>query len=400
MLAHFFEPDARLHQSWLDTMKAKIDAENSDFVIIHMQETGGKKFAECSKQVPVLIERLRESLPQFSTMRAYADLEYESIEYTALGMVVFIRSSLLPNVYQFNFASHNYEPVKATGELVMSGLEKHKFIVKQKFPKHFWPAIKWGRKGYMQTRWKIKNKVFDFVNAHLFHDESNLALIHENPQLYSQNRKRALDFVLEELANLENGSAPLHFIFGDLNFRLDASSFLNKLTVRAAAHSLNDQEQTGSIGEGLEAPNNNLSPHPDLLRRTVSAIEFRRPSATEAIDGCVLRIEKKRFDYFNHAKLLDDWKSYLEDDKEATNFKQLHEIPINFPPTYPWSEDPEDSEALMKTRAPAWCDRVLMNNAAFEFIRGGGPTYESFGRETCTGDHKPVALSFSTRRPL
>uniref|UniRef100_A0A8R1DWJ7 inositol-polyphosphate 5-phosphatase n=1 Tax=Caenorhabditis japonica TaxID=281687 RepID=A0A8R1DWJ7_CAEJA len=396
-----FEPDARLHSSWIKTVSDQVDTVDPSFFIIHLQETGGKKFAECSQQVPIIISRLSAALPKFDLLRAYVDIDYEAIEYTALGALCFIKRSLWTSVLQFNFHSKKYEQLTSPKEVVTQGLENYPYVVKHKFPKDFWPSIKWGRKGYMQTRWKIGNRVFDFVNAHLFHDESNLALIHENPELYSQNRKRALDFVLKELSAMENGCTPFLFVFGDLNFRLDSRSFLNRITERTAPHPVAEQEQLGSLADGLQKPTatnlevNNGYPA-ENLRRTVSAIEFRRESdSDDSQNSCVLRIEKKKFDYFNHKKLLDDWKSYRGDDKEADNFKSMFELNINFPPTYPWSEDPENSETLMKTRAPAWCDRVLMNKSAYSLVEQGGPQYTSFGMETCTGDHKPVMLSFN-----
>ncbi|EGT43137.1 CBN-IPP-5 protein [Caenorhabditis brenneri] len=394
-----FEPDARLHSSWVKTVADQVLHVNADFFIIHLQETGGKKFTECSKQVPVIIERLSEALPNFDLLRAYADIDYEAVEYTALGVLCFIKKSLWSNVYQFNFHTKEYEKLTNPKEVVTHGLENYPYCVKHKFPKDFWPSIKWGRKGYMQTRWKIGDIVCDFVNAHLFHDESNLALIHENPQLYSQNRKRALDFILSELSAMENGCTRLLFIFGDLNFRLDPRAFLNRLTERTATHQVAEAEQMGSLADGLQTPSSTLQvfSHPsENLRRTVSAIEFRRESdSDDSQNSCVLRIEKKKFDYFNHKKLLDDWHTYRDDDKEAQNFKSMFELDINFPPTYPWSEDPEDSETLMKTRAPAWCDRVLMNKTAYALVQAGNPVYTSFGMETCTGDHKPVMLTFN-----
>ncbi|CAI5454477.1 unnamed protein product [Caenorhabditis angaria] len=395
-----FEPDGRLHDPWVKSVSDKIQSEDPDFLILHMQETGGKKFAECSQQVPTIINRLTSILTKFDLLRAYCDLDYEAIEYTALGILTFIKKSIWSQVYQFNFHTKTYEQVIKPKEIVTHGLENYPYVIKHKFPKEFWPSIKWGRKGYMQTRWRILNRVFDFVNAHLFHDESNLALIHENPELYSQNRKRALDFVLEQTTQLENGCTPLLFIFGDLNFRLDSRSFLNRITEKLEPHQVD--EQMGSLAEGLQVETttntNSLTPctaHPsELLRRTVSAIEFRRESENEENRSCVLRIEKKKFEYFNHKKLLDDWESYLDDDKEAQNFKNMFELPIAFAPTYPWSEDPENSETLMKTRAPAWCDRILMNSNAFTVVEQSNPLYTSFGMETCTGDHKPVMLSF------
>ncbi|RCN34923.1 hypothetical protein ANCCAN_19223 [Ancylostoma caninum] len=72
-------------------------------------------------------------------------------------------------------------------------------------------------------------RTLDFVNVHLFHDESNLALIHENPFLYSSNRKRALNYVLEQLMASGNWESSPCFVFGDLNFRLDSTSFLNNI---------------------------------------------------------------------------------------------------------------------------------------------------------------------------
>lgn len=57
--------------------------------------------------------------------------------------------------------------------------------------------------------------------------------------------------------------------------------------------------------------------------------------------------------------------------------------------SYPWSEDPNESESLMKTRAPAWCDRVLMNLRAFELVkRDKYAKYDSIGKDVCMGDHK------------
>ncbi|VDK44847.1 unnamed protein product [Cylicostephanus goldi] len=440
-------------------------------------------YAECAWQVPKLIDELTIRVPMYTTVQAYLDLDHMGPSFTALGNVILIKSSCIGSMSQYNFKTCSYAPVVKGTTIVgwTDELDSSPLIIKKKFPKDFWPTFKWGRKGYMQTRWKLNNIVLDFVNVHLFHDESNLALIHEekpcsvfqNPFLYSTNRKRALNYVLEQLSSSGTWTSSHCFVFGDFNFRLDSTSFLNvrgfinsfvkvdilsvswisfllpiqptetgrvalicimfnilfftfpllvmrvfgsslisnvlqRLTERASAHPL--EEPHGSVADGLVCENNTTTT--ETLRRTVSAIEFRRPSLSDIRAGCVLRIEKKRFDYFNQKKLLDDWKSYLEDDREPSKFSQLHELPINFPPTfnhdrclsnsnyletlslcsYPWSEDPDESEVMMKTRAPAWCDRVLMNDSAFELVKKGSPTYSSFGRDVCTGDHK-VGLS-------
>lgn len=44
---------------------------------------------------------------------------------------------------------------------------------------------------------------------------------------------------------------------------------------------------------------------------------------------------------------------------------------------------------LMKTRAPAWCDRILMNSLAYEMVGSNdNVVYDSIGKDVCMGDHK------------
>ena len=47
--------------------------------------------------------------------------------------------------------------------------------------------------------------------------------------IYSEDRKRALNYVIEELKRGENGIVPYVFIFGDFNFRLHLPSLLEVL---------------------------------------------------------------------------------------------------------------------------------------------------------------------------
>jgi inositol-1,4,5-trisphosphate 5-phosphatase len=134
------------------------------------------------------------------------------------------------------------------------------------------------------------------------------------------------------------------------------------------------------------------------LKRNLSAIEFRpKENRKKLLDdsNIVLRIEKKRFDYVDAATFVTKWDQYRDDDTEPKEFN-LKEMQIKFPPTYPWSEDPLCSNCYMKTRAPAWCDRVLMNNEAFELVQKDTKSiYTCIGLNACMGDHKPVLLGFS-----
>ncbi len=67
----------------------------------------------------------------------------------------------------------------------------------------------------------------------------------------------------------------------------------------------------------------------------------------------------------------------------------LFEFPITFPPTYPYQEDVTSPSALMQTRCPSWCDRVLLSHSARLLVDDpSSVSYGMIGFETCTGDHK------------
>ncbi|VDN04507.1 unnamed protein product [Thelazia callipaeda] len=398
-----FEETCRIHNGWLAAFDRVIKESNSDFIVVHMQEVGGKNFTECTNQVPKFIDRVAGIFHnlEYSTGRAYLDLEFQQPEsYNALGSIFFIKDAILPRIQQYDFVKKQFVVLEKVFRSYNHGLLKCQMLRKSKFPQDFWPAVKWSRKGYMHCRFRVDETVFDLVNVHLFHDESNIALIHENPTLYSENRKRALDFVLNEMKRVSEDHLYPLFIFGDLNFRLDVRSFLNRITagtdlredsmestessIRSTRESdcpvMIGSQQTGELKQNT------------VFRRTVSAIEFRQSPNNSKVDfssSCILRIEKKLFDYVNHKRLLNEWRCYLEDDREVRNFPCLYELNIDFPPTYPWSEDPDKSESLLKTRAPAWCDRVLMNEEAFELVKQDqNAKYDSFGKDICMGDHK------------
>ncbi|CAG0893602.1 unnamed protein product [Cyprideis torosa] len=88
-------------------------------------------------------------------------------------------------------------------------------------------------------------------------------------------------------------------------------------------------------------------------------------------------------------------------DMELTAFSPyLCEFPLDFPPSYPFVEEPGNPWTLMRTRIPAWCDRVLFSATAKDIILDGAEgavdvQYSSIGKDICTGDHKPVFLFFT-----
>uniref|UniRef100_A0A1I8ETT3 Uncharacterized protein n=1 Tax=Wuchereria bancrofti TaxID=6293 RepID=A0A1I8ETT3_WUCBA len=205
-----------------------------------MQEVGGKNFEECIGQVPTFLNHISGSMHEmgYSTGRAYLDLEFDLPESyialgslffindvtlprirqydfvgkqfvklekvfesydrgllkcrmlrkakfpkdfwpTALGSLFFINDVTLPRIRQYDFVGKQFVKLEKVFESYDRGLLKCRMLRKAKFPKDFWPTVKWGRKGYMHCRFRFDQTIYDFVNVHLFHDESNIALIHE-----------------------------------------------------------------------------------------------------------------------------------------------------------------------------------------------------------------------------
>uniref|UniRef100_A0A183CJH4 inositol-polyphosphate 5-phosphatase n=1 Tax=Globodera pallida TaxID=36090 RepID=A0A183CJH4_GLOPA len=332
------------------------------------------------------------------------------------------------------------------------------FCPSEKFRHHFWPSFRWARKGFLHTRWKIGTRILDFINIHLFHDDSNLNFI-ENPTEYSSNRRKALQYTLDKFEEFNGGTLEGDsncFLFGDFNFRLNLASLVKKLTKQTSEREvvlqLDDNESKGrghSVSDssscgGNASPNVRTDDSEDsglarttvsrstssseaeeirssfenfdregvtadasrMMRRKSSVIEYFKPMTRDLLSpkdspsrtntNWVLRIGKKRFEYFDSDWLIGEWKSYREDDCEPKLY-QLKECHIDFAPTYPWSEEPNCPPKFMNTRPPAWCDRVLFNKNALRNVIQRDPKveYASFGRERCIGDHKPVMLLFS-----
>jgi inositol-1,4,5-trisphosphate 5-phosphatase len=405
-----FDKKVDIRRAWIVNILKTIQENEAKLICIHMQETGGKDYKVYSKDVPGLVEELYRHLSTtYTHCCAFLDLDFDCIEeYTALGSIVFVHRSVAKSVRQYSFTQDVFAELGEVGITLRDTLANCQFVRKEKFPRQFWPTMRWGRKGYLHTRWLLNDRPIDFINIHLFHDESNLA-IQENPNVYSENRKQALNFVLERYDEFrKNNGDSWMFAFGDFNFRLNPDSFLKKITNKTKrkeyecenghynAHKCSSDDSEPS----LSSPGSLAHLH-EPLRKNLSAIEFHTTAddtaAKHCKNGCLLRIEKKRFDYANQSRLIEEWKEYREDDCESRAFPPLKELDVCFPPTYPWSEDPHTYLQLMNTRAPAWCDRVLMNEEAWKVVsKDPNHLYTCLGVNVLMGDHKPVVLSFST----
>ncbi|XP_046850579.1 inositol polyphosphate-5-phosphatase A-like [Xenia sp. Carnegie-2017] len=221
-----FEDIKHLLPKWCKEMTNKIATLGyPPFVAIHFQEIGGKYPQAAIDGIKQMNKQFLacEDLSNYTTVLGYFDQDFTNEDkYTALGAYFLIHKSL-KNVAIWNYNDRRYETVKAGKQIFTDCLDSLNTIEKLKYPKEFFPEMKWSRKGYLKTKWKICGIVMNLINIHLFHDPSNLISLRSSPSVYAEYRKHAFEYVLN---SLDEDPA---FIFGDFNFRLDQCKLLKKL---------------------------------------------------------------------------------------------------------------------------------------------------------------------------
>ena len=240
---------------------------------------------------------------------------------------------------------------------------------KCKFPLSYFPERRWSRKGYLRTRWRLRGTPLDLINVHLFHDASNLVSVESAPSVYCVLRRRALTWILDRIQgeDAEHERAPF-FIFGDFNFRLDGSGVLKKLTGGVAAEGPPPGVGAGAGGEDSGGGK--------------GVREFRDRS-----DCVVVALGKKQFSMEGAEETFNSrWSQWTEYDHEKDPVtERLMERKLSFPPTYPYEEDPEEGNKYMKTRVPAWCDRILYSHVTEKIVlaENDDDAYDVLGKDTC-----------------
>ncbi|KAL4623084.1 type I inositol 1,4,5-trisphosphate 5-phosphatase-like isoform X1 [Arapaima gigas] len=402
-----FDHVGEIESQWLREFFKTVQVYKPRFVALHFQEVGGKDYMINMSHAENFLWKIEssEEMREFDRACIYVDNNFKAAEnFTALGSMYFIHKSL-KNIYQYDFSLKDFKAVSGNNKYV-GMLDGVTTVVKEKFPKNFWPDFKWSRKGYMRTRWIIHNQGFDLVNVHLFHDASNLIACNESPSVYSGNRKKALRYVINRISDSSYTPLPF-FLFGDFNFRLDTLSLVQNLSRSADIQMVKDSsnEVEKIICEDKD--------HDHKVAKVV-----------------LLHIETKHFAYLHQAIFREDnGRALLKYDKEVAAFHDvITEEEITFPPrcvprraprplsplslalpdssvppslSYPYSEDYTKPTQYMNTRCPSWCDRILMSHSACLIIhREEGErsvVYNTLGSTVCMGDHKPVFLFFALK---
>lgn len=378
-LGSLFE-ESIIEERWFAEIVKVVGQLDPDMIAIHCQEIGGKEFEVTMSKVHEFVRKLKR-LPcflEYNRFRVFMDTDFNSADaFTALGNIYLIHKRA-PSFYLWNFNTRDF--VEVTGEVIAcqtegmcEQLSSNYYHHKDKFPNDYFPAVKWSRKGFLHTRWRLNNKLLNLVNIHLFHDEDNLIALEQSPSAYSQYRRRALHHTLDSVKrNLEESNESV-FLFGDFNFRLDLTSVVKHVTTEY------HQPQFIRGGDG-----------------NLQKVLYRNPISTDVNDS--LCIERRKFYPNSHVKLFhESFRELLQFDSELRSFKELHESPITFQPSYPFSEELSEGNKYMEKRCPGWCDRVLMNDFAKQTLdKSTIPhIYDMMAKDVCTGDHKPVFLFFS-----
>ncbi|KAK3094842.1 hypothetical protein FSP39_006936 [Pinctada imbricata] len=368
-------PDHML-KLWLREVLKTVHNYEPGMVALHCQEVGGKNYEASMQHVNQFVKAMLgcEELQKYDRARVFLDEDYTAADkFTALGNLYFIHECL-EDVAIWDFMECRFVPVE--GREVLSGnIENVQIKEKAKFPQDFFPDFKWSRKGFIRTRWSIRNVQFDLINIHLFHDASNIIAMQDSPSVYSGNRKAAFLHTLKRFEQDQFDKVPM-FIFGDFNFRLDSKRLVQTLTSKTK--SIQTKGKKDQVSKIVYTDENN--------------------------GKTVLTIESKGFDhhdkhtelFFKRAKTLHKY------DNEIHSYKdKVAEFDITFPPSYPFSEDVNDGMCYMKTRCPSWCDRILLSHSAKNIIftdEKHKPRYDLIGKDICMGDHKPVYLFLHLKR--
>ncbi|EDO49130.1 predicted protein [Nematostella vectensis] len=370
-----FEDRENKEKIWVEKILETFEKFDPSFVALHFQECGGKVAAEAAFEsvedfTRALLKNEKICL-RFDRRFAWIDQDFQKAEkFTALGCIYFIKKSL-KNILVWNHQESQFVSTKVE-EIKVGDLSDVSCVQKLKFPREFFPQLKWSRKGFMRTRWKINNCIFDLLNIHLFHDASNLEAMQMSPSDYSQARHRALKHILERLENDSLPKAPC-ILFGDFNFRLDTKAVVESLCAGLQSQYIRKD------GESIP-----------------SKVLFRDKKISDKV---VLAVETKKFvvhdqSYFHS----EDGKRFQKYNREFEEFQnKLYEFNISFPPSYPFSDDIKEGMLYNNSRCPSWCDRVFLSHSARKMVIQDvdhSVTYDMIGRKVCMGDHKPVYLHF------
>jgi len=240
-----FENLEKFIEPWLNQLSQKLADLRPDFVALHMQEVGGKNYKESMQSITPFFKKFldNEIIKKYDKYLICVDSDFtDESTFTSLSNIYLIHNSVDVNDAQlFDFMENKFFNFES--KLIFTGnLKDNNLIYKERFAKDLFKEFAWSRKGFLQTRWKINNRILDLVNIHLFHDPSNLIALNSTPSIYSEYRRRALEYSIKRIKCNQIGSETSYLaVFGDFNFRLDLASLIDNYANKKDSIEIKDQ---------------------------------------------------------------------------------------------------------------------------------------------------------------
>lgn len=366
-----FENLDKMMEPYVDAIFDKIDDLKPEFVSIHMQEVGGKHYKQTMQSVDTFFKYFlsHDKIKDYDRYLVTIDSDFtDDMTFTSLCNIYLIHRSIHEDEIEiYNFREKNFYKF-LTRQIYTGNISDNDFIYKERFEKNLFPEFNWSRKGFLQTKWRIRNTIINLVNVHLFHDASNLVALSVSPSIYSENRKKALKYTVEKVSQnqiIDSEFKDYTALFGDFNFRLDLGPLIEKYTLKCNSLAIKGEDCKSKIFKDLNEKE-------------------------------VFIIADKKFIWKTRSDISNESKNMREFDKELFESElRLHEHTRNFPPSYPFMEDMINVNKYMETRCPAWCDRIIYNDDLNTLLSNQeNISYDMIGKEVGMGDHKPIYLSF------
>eukprot|EP00759_Apiculatamorpha_spiralis_P050418 PhF_6_TR4721/c0_g1_i1/m.6538/K01106/E3.1.3.56; inositol-1,4,5-trisphosphate 5-phosphatase len=321
-----------------------LEKSRPDVFVLHLQEIGGKRHHGLFQEL--LASSIRGAIPasEYWCSGLLMSLEANA-DFTAIGSVIWVRSTCVSRTKIREFSSGQYVPLPAVIEPNPSTKYHYGWKLSE--------AEK-SRKGLVITSLEYDSRKFFFVNVHLYHDQDNVVAMSKSPSEYAEKRTRGMVETMEKL--MANGATTTDsiFIFGDLNTRLDGCKFIQH--------------------HNTSAP-----------RVTV------RPKCVD--------MPEELWELFSsssgwpHLKQFDEEGQRMMDTVASKCNIHLCELPRNFGPTYSLCNEEGTTECgtYKEERLPAWCDRVFANASALTSVA----EFQYWVCPLHVLDHRGVYLMFS-----
>ncbi|VDI07913.1 inositol-1,4,5-trisphosphate 5-phosphatase [Mytilus galloprovincialis] len=372
----FEDPDHML-KIWLREFLKSVQHYQPGLLALHCQEVGGKNYEDSMQHVNKFVKAMLgcEELQKYDRARVFLDEDFTAADkFTALGNLYFVHESV-EDISIWDFVDCKFIPV--VGREVLSGnIETVQIKEKAKFPQDFFPDFKWSRKGFIRTRWNIKNCIFDLVNIHLFHDASNIISMQDSPSVYSKNRKAAFIHTLKRFEEDQYDKVP-QFIFGDFNFRLDSNALINELT----------KKTTSNQTKGKKGQVNKICYTEEVNNKVVLTLETKGFDCHEKHSEIFLKKSKHLRKYDNEMLLYKD---------------RLFEYEINFPPRIKLYDSICGQFTffnMLRETIRQHCQNYGTDVFIYQCVcslftmnETVVPKYDTIGKDSCMGDHKNTAI--------